>query len=137
MNPLIVSGLSSIGVSLLDQTLGRIRNIEPYSLNFNAILNRLSRKGCAKVTLDNMKTELLEAIHTNPLLNEFRNQPDSLLSISLDPHGRCTFRENGQIILTCSRESSLGKLGVAFFNLSQISLPNNQPLTEVYLENVA
>ncbi|MDR0755485.1 MAG: hypothetical protein LBE99_01030 [Puniceicoccales bacterium] len=84
-----------------------------------------------------MKAELLEGIHTDPLLNEFRNDPNSVISIAMDPQGRCIFNENGKVILTCSRDSLLGKMGIAYFNLSQLSIPHNQRLTEVYLENIA
>ncbi|MDR0646982.1 MAG: hypothetical protein LBF43_00910 [Puniceicoccales bacterium] len=137
MHPLIISGLSNIGTSLLEQTLNKIRSIETCTLNLNAILARLSRKGCAKETFNKMKAELLEGIQTDPLLNEFRNDPNSVISIVMDPQGRCVFNENGKIILTCSRDSLLGKMGIAYFNLSQLSIPNNQRLTEVYLENIA
>ncbi|MDR0393506.1 MAG: hypothetical protein LBH52_04775 [Puniceicoccales bacterium] len=137
MHPLIISGLSNIGTSLLEQTLNKIRSIDTCTLNLSAILNRLSRKGCARETFNKMKAELLEGIHTDPLLNEFRNDLNSVISIVVDPQGRCAFSENGKVILTCSRDSLLGKMGIAYFNLSQLSILNNQRLTEVYLENIA
>ena len=137
MHPLIISGLSSIGCSLLDQTLSKIRNNEQGFVNFKAIMQRLSRKGRAQQTIFEMKAELLEAINNDPLLNEFRESPNSAVSVSIDPHGRCLFKENGKEILTCSRDSNLGKLGLAFFNLSQLGVPALEQSSEVYLENVA
>ena len=137
MHPLIMSGLSSIGSSLLDQTLNKIRNNERGVINFKAIMQHLSRKGCARETISRMKADLLEAINTNPLLNEFRESANSAISVSIDPQGRCLFKENGHPILTCSRDSSLGKAGLAFFNLSQLGIPHQEQASEVYLENIA
>ena len=137
MHPLIISGLSSIGSSLLEQTLSKIRNNEHGVINFKAIMQHLSRKGRAHETIFSMKSELLDAINRDPLLNEFRSSPNSPVSVSIDHHGRCLFKENGQTILTCSRDSNLGKLGLAFFNLSQLGIPTLEQSSEVYLENVA
>ena len=137
MHPLIMSGLSSIGSSLLDQTLSKIRNNERGFINFKAIMQHLSRKGCAHETIFRMKADLLEAINSNPLLNEFRESSNSTISISIDQQGRCLFKENGHLILTCSRDSNLGKAGLAFFNLSQLGIPKQEQSTEVYLENIA
>ncbi len=137
MHPLIISGLSSIGSSLLEQTLSKIRNNEHGVFNFKAIMQHLSRKGCARQTIQSMKADLLETIQNNPLLNEFRESHNSAISVSQDPHGRCLFKENGTPILTCSRDSNLGKMGLAFFNLSQLGIPTQEQSKEVYLENVA
>jgi len=137
MHPLIINGLSTIGTSLLDQTLDKIRSNEHKVINFNAIMQHLSRKGCAKETLTSMKTDLFNAIINDPLLNEFRNSPTSTLSITIDAKGRCAFQENGKSILTCSRDSNLGKLGLAYFNLSQLAIPTQEQSKEVYLENIA
>ena len=84
-----------------------------------------------------MKAELLESIQADPLFNEFRKHSNSVISVSIDPQGRCAFKENGNPMLTCSRDSSLGKMGIAYFNISQLSIPSNQQLKEVYLENIA
>lgn len=100
-------------------------------------MQRLSRKGCAQQTIYEMKAELLESINNDPLLNEFRESPNSAVSVSIDSNGRCLFKENGKEILTCSRDSNLGKLGLAFFNLSQLGIPALEQSSEVYLENVA
>ena len=137
MHPLIINGLSTIGTSLLDQTLDKIRSNEHKVINFNAIMQHLSRKGCAKETLISMKTDLFNAIINDPLLNEFRNSPTSTLSITIDARGRCAFQEDGKSILTCSRDSNLGKLGLAYFNLSQLAIPTQEQSKEVYLENIA
>jgi hypothetical protein len=137
MHPLILSGLSSIGTSLLDQTLNKIRNNERGVFNFKAIMQHLSRKGCAVETVRHLQADLLESIKANPLLNEFRNKPNSTISIALEPSGRCIFKEDGQPILTCSRDSSLGKLGLAYYNLSQLGVPASEQAKEVYLENIA
>ena len=137
MHPLIINGLSTIGTSLLDQTLDKIRSNEHKVINFNAIMQHLSRKGCAKETLTNMKADLFTAIINDPLLNEFRNSPTSTLSITIDARGRCAFQEDGKSILTCSRDSNLGKLGLAYFNLSQLAIPTQEQSKEVYLENIA
>ena len=137
MHPLIISGLSSIGTSLLDQTLNKIRNIEAGTINFHAILQRLSKKGCAVETCNRMKADLLEGIRSNPLFNEFFKDPNTAIAISIDPQGRCSFKENGKLMLTCSRDSNLGKMGIAYFNVAQLSIPSNQQLKEVYLENIA
>lgn len=137
MHPVIISGLSNLGTSLLEQTLGKIRNVEANSLNFNVILNHLAKTKRAESTFTQMRTELLSAIQNDPLLNEFRSSPHSEVSVSIDQHGRCAFKEDGEAILTCSKDSDLGKLGIAYFNLSQLSIPKNQQLTEIYLENIA
>lgn len=137
MHPLIISGLSSIGSSLLEQTLSKIRNNEHGVINFKAIMQHLSRKGCARQTIDRMKADLLETMRNNPLLNEFRESHTSAISVSQDPQGRCLFRENGNPILTCSRDSNLGKMGLAFLNLSQLGIPAQEQPKEVYLENIA
>lgn len=137
MHPLIISGLSTLGTSLLDQTLDKIRSNEHKVINFNAIMKHLSRKGCAKETLNNMKADLLNAILDDPLLNEFRNSTTSILSITIDHKGRCSFQEDGKTILTCSRDSNLGKLGLAYFNISQLAIPTHEQNKEVYLENIA
>ncbi len=137
MHPLIINGLSTIGTSLLDQTLDKIRSNEHKIINFNAIMQHLSRKGCAKETINNMKADLLDAILNDPLLNEFRNSTTSVLSITIDTKGRCSFQEDGKTILTCSRDSNLGKLGLAYFNLSQLAIPPQEQNKEVYIENIA
>ncbi len=137
MHPLIISGLSSIGSSLLDQTLSKIRNNEHGVINFKAIMQHLSRKGCAQSTVYRLKADLLESINNNPLLGEFRTSSNSLISISQDLQGRCLFKEDGKVILTCSRDSNLGQMGLAFFNLSQLGIPAAEQSKEVYLENIA
>lgn len=137
MHPLIISGLSSIGSSLLEQTLNKIRNNEHGVINFKAIMQHLSRKGRATETVYRMKADLLEAIHNDPLLNEFREKQDSAISISLDRQGRCLFKEDGHLIVTCSRDSNLGKMGLAFYNLSQLGIPAQEQTKEIYLEKVA
>lgn len=137
MHPLIISGLSTIGTSLLDQTLDKIRSNDHKVINFNAIMQHLSRKGCKKETLNSMKADLYNTIINDPLLNEFRNSTTSILSITIDPRGRCLFQEDGKPILTCSRDSNLGKLGLAYFNLSQLAIPTQEQNKEVYLENIA
>ena len=133
MHPLIITGLSNIGTSLLEQTLNKIRNIESCTFNLRAIMEHLSKRGCAKSTIRRMLNELATHILVDPLLNEFRQNTKTQLSLTTDSCGRCTFKEDGKPILTCSRDSSLGKMGIAFLNLSQIH--NHQQLTEINIEN--
>ena len=133
MHPLIITGLSNIGTSLLEKNLSKIRNLETCTFNLKAIMDHLSKKGCAKETLRRLMKELATNILSDPLLNEFRHNTDKQLTLQIDEYGRCTFKEDGKPILTCSRDSSLGKTGMAFLNLSQVY--NNKQLTEINIEN--
>lgn len=131
----IVNGLADMGLSLLERTMRQRREDEKGIFHFPLIMHRLSKKGCKDAVIQQMQVELMEDIQKDPLLEEFRKREDSVITFERDPHGRCLVKEDQQPILTCSRESRLGKLGLAYWHLQHLKEPS--PNEEKIYEKVA
>ncbi len=131
----IVNGLADMDVSLLERMMRQKREDEKGIFHFPLIMRRLSEKGCKDTVIQQMQTELMEDVQKDPLLEEFRKREDSVITFERDPHGRCLVKEDQQPILTCSRESRLGKLGLAYWHLQ--NLKETSPSEEKIYEKVA
>ena len=116
----IVNGLANIGTSFLEQALHPKKESEKYVFNFEAIMAHLEKKGCKESVIRQMQTELLEEAQKEPLLEEFRKADDSRITFDRDGFGRCLVKENDRPILRCSRDSRLGRLGLAYYQLEQM-----------------
>ena len=122
----IVNGLANIGTSFLEQALRPKKESEKYVFNFGAIMAHLEKEGRKESVIREMQAELLEEAQQQPLLEEFRKADDSTITFERDGLGRCLVKENGQVILRCSYDSRLGKLGLAYYHLEQMRSENRR-----------
>ena len=125
MHPLIISGLTSLGGSLLERTFAKATSTcetESFERVFGKLSEKLSSTSKESNLLECARSEMAELIMGDPLLSEFRVDKDAELTVSKDENGRCVFKEGKKTILTCSTESDLGKLGLAYLNLDQTGM---------------
>ena len=122
----VVNGLANIGTSFLEQALRPKKESEKYVFNFGAIMAHLDKEGRKESVIREMQAELLEEAQQQPLLEEFRKADDSTITFERDGLGRCLVKENGQVILRCSCDSRLGKLGLAYYHLEQMRSENRR-----------
>jgi hypothetical protein len=136
MHALLITGLANIGVPLLDQLLNKYKQGTDVLFNFSNIWQHLAKKGRLKSTITQMKKDLWASIQQNPLLNEFRKDPAATIAFEMDAQHRCIVKENGDPILICSKDSSLGELGIAYCNILQLEATMLSK-KKAKLENVA
>ncbi len=135
MHKLAIRSLSDIGVPFLEQAIRRAKSDQKGAFHFKPIMDNLAKKGCLQEVMQEMKTSILTDIHNNPLLSEFRSDAKSTLNLEIDEQGRCIIKENGQVLLTCSRDAALGELCLAYYHLLQFEAPVSAK--EIPLEFVA
>lgn len=135
MHKLAIRSLADIGVPFLEQAIRRAKSDQKGAFHFKPIMDNLIKKGFFQEVMHDMKTSILTDIHNNPLLSEFRSDAKSTLNLEINEQGRCIIKENGRVLLTCSRDATLGELCLAYYNLLRFETPVSTK--EILLEFVS